>query len=802
MAPRSPFAPTTTAVPNVSQNDSSQLVTIPLIPELYDPDFLTKIFPPPTPSTKKIELKDETPRSNPFMTALKDDFANRTLTENNSPAWRSTLSPTLDAFSTLGPDVSGASVHSILSKSWAADPEITLRLIWNLRSIHEGKAEKEVFYYAFGWLLRHHPRTAVKNLKWLVEPVIERKPRKKEKEEKEGKEDKSGEAGDDWTTVEAADMDVEGAAPAAVAQEPEVEITGLSHGYYKDLLTLLQLAALDQLCDPSPDSSFKALHTVRPEWTYPTASQSTRGRGIGGRGRGGSRRSTPRRRSLSSASTAVSAAPKGQSAEEQVAEAHKRLEKKLTTDLPFRALYVAVARIFAEKLAVDLSYLHEIVDAPGKNETLKWKISLASKWAPTLGGAHDRVTNIATAIASILHVSGHMSELTSVVPPTTEPLSASAALTVRSFYRRWIVTPLRRYNQIPELAMGANEWDRIQYSRVPSVCMKNNKSIFFAHDAERFTKYLLDVTQGKKKISGATLFPHELLAEAFQCENVHGSGTVEAEVQKKLAEANKTVIEEQWKTMVARLREAGTLDNCLAVADVSGSMGSLHYPPVQGKKRHYEPIWPCVALSMLLAQLARPPFQNTFITFSAMPELVTLDADAGLVENALNMGQANWTMNTDFQAVFVKLILPLAIKHKIKKEDMIKRLFVFSDMQFDNCRGRHGAWETDHEKITKAYAEAGYDVPEIVYWNLAGDRGPKPVTAEQKGVALVSGFSGNMLKVFMEGGEDEEEEALVPEEEDAAAHETKKAKKAEMDPVAVMLKALGKKSFAPLTVVD
>jgi len=331
--------------------------------------------------------------------------------------------------------------------------------------------------------------------------------------------------------------------------------------------------------------------------------------------------------------------------------------------------------------------------------------------------------------------------------------------------------------------------------------MKNSKSIFFAHDAERFTKYLLDVTQGKKKISGATLLPHELLAEALQHENVRSSGTVDAEVQKKLAEVNKTVIEEQWKTMVARLREAGTLDNCLAVADVSGSMGGLNYSQhTKGKKRVYQPIWPCVALSMLLAQLARPPFQNTFITFSDTPELVALDADAGLVKNARSMDQANWSMNTNFQAVFVDLILPLAIKHKIKKEDMIKRLFVFSDMQFDDCRGSRGAWETDHERITKAYDEAGYDVPEIVYWNLAGARSPKPVTAEQKGVALVSGFSGNMLKVFMEGGEEEEEASLVPEGDTAAPDEIKETK--QMDPIAVMMKALGKKSFAPLTVVD
>ena len=46
---------------------------------------------------------------------------------------------------------------------------------------------------------------------------------------------------------------------------------------------------------------------------------------------------------------------------------------------------------------------------------------------------------------------------------------------------------------------------------------------------------------------------------------------------------------------------------------------------------------------------------------------------------------------------------------------MIKRLFVFSDMQFNDCRAHaQNDWTTDHMAITKAYEAAGYQVPEIV----------------------------------------------------------------------------------------
>ncbi|KAI3930424.1 hypothetical protein MKW92_014132 [Papaver armeniacum] len=60
-------------------------------------------------------------------------------------------------------------------------------------------------------------------------------------------------------------------------------------------------------------------------------------------------------------------------------------------------------------------------------------------------------------------------------------------------------------------------------------------------------------------------------------------------------------------------------------------------------------------------------------------------------------------------------------------------------------------WETDYRVIQKKFRAHGYKVPEIVFWNLR-DSSATPVLGEQKGVALVSGFSKNMLKLFLESG--------------------------------------------------
>ena len=73
-----------------------------------------------------------------MMEALKST-THQTFTDNAAPAYNSTLSATLDAFQALAPHAKGASVYEHLDKAWAEDPNLTLRMIWNTRSLHDGK---------------------------------------------------------------------------------------------------------------------------------------------------------------------------------------------------------------------------------------------------------------------------------------------------------------------------------------------------------------------------------------------------------------------------------------------------------------------------------------------------------------------------------------------------------------------------------------------------------------------------------------------------------------------------------------
>ncbi|KIJ09158.1 hypothetical protein PAXINDRAFT_17747 [Paxillus involutus ATCC 200175] len=448
-------------------------------------------------------------------------------------------------------------------------------------------------------------------------------------------------------------------------------------------------------------------------------------------------------------------------------------------------------------LTKDFAILEKISALPADSGEMKLMgvLSLAPKWAPTPGSSHDRVTNISSAICLLLHhaqVSSSIGHNTDLSPTRALPVPEMHLL--RCFYQRQVLTPGRHH-----------------LLQVSSVCMHANKEKFFTHDAERFLSYLTDVESGEKQISGATLLPHLLVMQAvkfaqaqkdtptwygFEKRKVNLIGDAMREQRHKLAETQARVVDAQCATLLARFRE---LDDCIAVCDVSGSMGSIWKPTLPGKSPfEVDPIWPVLSLSLVLASLAKPPFADLFITLSSQPRVVVLNPASRKVSLGATiqaMLHSEWGFNTDLNAVFLKLILPLAIKNKVSKDEMIKRIFVFSDMQFDcaSTKPDPANWKTNHDVVERAYQEAGYDVPEIVYWNLSRESITAPVTGEREGVALLSGYSPSLLKVFMDVEEEEDFKVL-----DNSGEKVKQ----KFTPEEIMEKVLGRRSYNGLVVVD
>ncbi len=68
-------------------------------------------------------------------------------------------------------------------------------------------------------------------------------------------------------------------------------------------------------------------------------------------------------------------------------------------------------------------------------------------------------------------------------------------------------------------------------------------------------------------------------------------------------------------------------------------------------------------------------------------------------------------------------------------------------MEFDSCA--EGANETAFEKIEKEYEAHGYHLPRLIFWNVNSRTNTIPIKENTLGVALVSGFSINILNMVM-----------------------------------------------------
>ena len=723
------------------------------------------------PTSRLIDALSSTPYANHDAHTLLAQ--NKTLTENADVAFASAGQPLVNAFYEL--KGSAGDVETLLNEAWAFDAEATLKIIFNARSIHLGKADREGAYKALGWLYEFHPQTLLANLLWLARPVIEKKVKKEDdKKEKNGAkgEQKKEEADEDFEMVdesESVDKTDESAtfvlsaadAPLAANTTTNDVKYGVAHGYWKDLANMLLLAVNDELKPAAKVVSILKVDTRKD------------------------------RRPALKEWDAEKAKTKRHAKED---ERHTRFEEKFgkgeEADNTFKALHLTIARLFASQLRADIAALN------GKG---KKSISMAAKWCPSPGESHDKQTFIVSSIAEALF------PFDEVCPEGVDPADRTTYLKhARIALRTKILSPLRRHLAIVERNITSGTYEGIKYERLPSLAMARYSGLFLNKDEQRFTDYLERVSQGKSRISGAVLLPSTLVAKVkgdaygYALRDTKKAGPVQIQ---RLAEQR--LIDGQWKTLVQRIKDSGKLENAIAVCDVSGSMSG---PRLSDGTC---PMDSAIGLSLLLAEVVSPPSGGKFITFSETPTVQTVGGakdTRSFSEKVSYIMQSPWGMNTNFVAVFESLILPVAVENNLAPEGMVKTVFVFSDMQFDSAQSyMHERWTTSYERIQRRFKDAGYEMPEIVFWNLAGGSGRgATVQSDEKGVSLVSGYSQGMMKVFLDGGAftDEIEEEVVDEEGEDGEVNVRVKKTVKKDPLAMVKKAISHPAYAMLKVVD
>lgn len=276
-----------------------------------------------------------------------------------------------------------------------------------------------------------------------------------------------------------------------------------------------------------------------------------------------------------------------------------------------------------------------------------------------------------------------------------------------------IVRALRRKIGVIESLMSAGRWSEIEYSEVPSRAMMIYRNAFMRHDEGRYKTFIDKAVNGEEKINSSTLYPYDLIEKIVHL----GWGTISAKQD--------NTVEAQWKQLPNYVEE-GT--NAIVMADTSGSMNG-------------RPLASAVGLAIYFAERNTGAYHNMWMSFSSNPKIHILKGKT-LAQKVANIDASDWENNTNLKRAFDK-VLEIAVENNVPNEEMVKSIIVISDMEIDSCGNRN--W-TFYDQMKQKYAVHGYEIPNIVFWNVNSRHDVFHADATKKGVQLVSGQSASTFK--------------------------------------------------------
>lgn len=275
-----------------------------------------------------------------------------------------------------------------------------------------------------------------------------------------------------------------------------------------------------------------------------------------------------------------------------------------------------------------------------------------------------------------------------------------------------------------EQKMSAGKWDEINFAHVPSCASNLYRKAFGKHEAERYQEYLTAVEKGKAKINAGAIFPHTLVEAVMK--------------------GDSRTPELQWKALPDYIGDSPA--RFLPVVDVSGSMESANV------------LQHAVALGIYLAERNKSVFKDHIVSFSGDPHFHDISAST-LADKVRKVCHSGEDMSTNIQGVF-DVLLSRAKQLKLSQNDMPTHLLILSDMEFNSVGGwnKYGGYgyrfekggdRTNYRAIVQKFKAAGYELPTLVFWNLDARAGNSPVTTDDFGTVMVSGFSPAIMKTVL-----------------------------------------------------
>ena len=353
-----------------------------------------------------------------------------------------------------------------------------------------------------------------------------------------------------------------------------------------------------------------------------------------------------------------------------------------------------------------LALMQQQLDADLQSMKRHESVSLLAKWLPSVNASSKQTRTYANIIIRYLHCTA-------------------------AEYRKTLAA-LRRYTNVLEVKMSAGQWGDIVYEEVPSKANLAYNKAFLRNDNDRRSAYLAALQAGKTTINAGVLFPHEIVTRYKA-----------SEFNARRLLPRDPALEGLWKALPNYVNED---DTTLCVADGSGSMTA------QISRTRTTCLDVANALAIYFAERCNGEFKDKYITFSEHPQLVDL-SKGDCLRDKLEIAYAhNEVANTDLEAVF-NLILRTAVKGNMKQRDLPKNILILSDMEFDYAVSSHTiankAYVRLFTEIGRNYAQYGYRLPRLVFWNIHSTTKTIPVVENDMGVALVSGFSPIVVKMVL-----------------------------------------------------
>jgi len=289
-------------------------------------------------------------------------------------------------------------------------------------------------------------------------------------------------------------------------------------------------------------------------------------------------------------------------------------------------------------------------------------------------------------------------------------------------YRRKLAT-IRK--GVVEVAMSQKEYNGIDYSHVPSVAMARYNAAFGRNDASRYADYkaklekAIETGDKSVKINTGAIFPHDVIRASRNSRD-------------------KKAQDLQFESLPNFLEESNA--RIMVIADTSGSMNV----PVGGDIRAVD-----VSQSLALYcsdKLGKDnPFYRKYMQFESESTLTDWSDKKYISEVLDDYRMFNGAIgSTDITKALTTLV-KYGKMFNATAEQMPTHLLIVSDMQFN--MGARGSEKTVVEKALAKWEDAGFEIPNIVYWNTNGNAG-SPARGTMANTALVSGFSPSILKAI------------------------------------------------------